>query len=147
MEYPGDDSAQSLGEFTTTYSLYPHAGGWCDAPISLLAQQNATPLRLVQLGRQEGPLPASKSFVTLSNGKLIVSCLKKAQDRPALMLRVFNPTDEDLTTNVELGFDVQGARLCWMSEEPLSSVEVRNGRSLTLAVPHKKIVTVELTLA
>lgn len=143
MEYPGDESAQSLRSFTYHYSLQPHSGDWKSQELHLSALALRNPLKACQFGKQTGALPLSHSFFTLKGDNLVLSAIKKTEGRDSVLVRFYNPSNQDTTATLQLGFDVAEAWAVKLNEERIGSVQV-NGSTITLPAPHGKIISLEL---
>ncbi len=143
-EYPGDDSAQALEEHTTYYAIYPHKGDWQSAELSRKSLAHRTPLRVAQIGKQEGDLPASFSFLEVSNQQVVVNAVKRAEDRDSVVLRLYNPTEQEEQTAVTLGAPIREAYTLNLDETRLEQIQPEKDSTLSLSIPAKKIVTVEL---
>ncbi len=143
MEYPGDESAQSLGKFTYRYSLLPHAGDWKSQGLHQAALALRNPLKACQFGKQTGTQPLSHSFLSLEGDNLVVSAIKKAEDRDSVVIRFYNPTSQDTTATLRPGFPVAEAWTVKFNEERIQQVKAA-GSAITLPVPHGKIISVEL---
>ena len=72
-----------------------------------------------------------------------MTALKKAEDRPGVILRLFNTTNESITLNMTLSPIFKEAKLTNLAETQLSDLVITDN-TLTLSVPPKKILTVEL---
>lgn len=142
MDYPGDESAQSLGENVHHYAVRPHRQTWQDADLYADALGFNQPLKPCQFGRQDGRLPLESCFVEVANRKLVLSAVKKAEDRNSVLVRFFNPTGEDLRTCVNAGFAFSRARAVTMSEKAGRELPIR-GQGVELDVGRGQIVTVE----
>jgi mannosylglycerate hydrolase len=145
MQYPGDDSAQSLGTISLRYALLPHAGGWEDAGIPRHAQAFATDLRLVQIGPQSGDRPPVFGGLEIDNPCIQFSCFKRAEDGESAVLRLFNPTARRETAVLTFERDVH-AGLLSLNEECVDD-GAWDGRRIELEFGPKKIVTVGLCTA
>ncbi len=145
MDYPGDESSQGLGETVHHYAVLPHQKTWQEADLHANALRFNQPLKPVQFGKQDGQLPTETSFVEVANARLVLSAVKKAEDRNSVLVRLFNPTREDLKTRITVGFEFAKARVVKMSEAPDHDLDAR-GNSITLAVGKGQIVTVAFDL-
>jgi len=144
MEYPGDESAQSLGTHTFRYCLLAHAGDWSAVELPRHAVSYATPLRLAQIGRQNGPLPTCHGFFALRGANLVLSAVKKAEGRDSVIVRFFNPTAETVEAELRVGEPVRAAHRAGLDEERQEALEVAEAGKVRLAVEAKRITTVEL---
>jgi alpha-mannosidase len=143
-EYPDQPGSQCLFAQEFRYALVPHAGDWRAA--GLLAEANAflLPLKCAQAGRSEpGTLPRSRSFLELRPAALQLSAVKRSEAGDELVVRLWNPTDEDLDARLICGSEPKNARLLTLAEEPGDELAVE-GREVRLAAGAKKIVTVGL---
>lgn len=142
MEYPGDESAQSLGEAVHHYAVLPHAKTWREADLHTDALRLNQPLKPVQFARQDGRLAAEASFVEIADRRLVLSAVKKAEDRNSVLVRLFNPMSETVRTRIAVGFPFAKARVVKMSEAPAGDLAAENG-GVELDVGKGQIVTVE----
>jgi mannosylglycerate hydrolase len=145
MEYPGDESAQSLGEAVHEYAILPHHGTWREAGLYRDALRFNQPLKACQFSRQRGRLPLAQSLVVIEDARLVLSAVKKADDRDSVLVRLFNPTDEPLQTGIHVGFDAVRAHVASMAETRVSKLALKDGR-VELTVGRGQIVTVEFEL-
>jgi mannosylglycerate hydrolase len=146
MDYPDDDSSQTQGGHTIRYALMPHAGLWHEVGVMKQAVARATPLRCAQIGRQEGPLPVTRSQLTLSGSdNLVLSALKKAEDRDSLIVRFYNPSPETVTAELAFGWMIKEAYRLKLNEEREGALTIKDGRICIETGAHK-IITLELAL-
>ena len=143
-EYPGDDSAQSLGRHTMRYGLLPHAGDWEKGKVYAAALEFNTPLRIAEVGRHAGPLPLAQSFLEVRGEGLVLSALKKAEDRESLIVRLLNPTGRTVRAELVTAKPAAGAWLVNLNEDRGQKVAVGRGGAIRLVVPPKKIFSVEI---
>ncbi len=140
MEYPGDDSAQSLGSLTLRYALLPHDGAWDKEGIPQQAQNFATKMRVIQLGSQSGTLPAVFSGVSLNNPQIQFSCFKRSEAGDMAVLRLFNPCYHEEKVTVTFGQELERACLLNLNEEFQEEVAF-GGNQVSLTITNKKVVT------
>ncbi len=145
MEYPGDESAQSIGELTHDYAILPHQKSWKDAGLYQDALRFNQPLKPCQFGKQDGSLPRKKSFLAISDGRLVLAAVKKAEDRDSLVVRLFNPTTEKIETDITVGFPAAKANIVKLTEEPAQKLDLKKGR-VHLTVGKGQILSVEFAL-
>ena len=146
MEYPGDDSAQSLGTHTTRYGLLLHEGTWQNARACEHAAAFCTPLRAAQIGRQEGSLPCCRSFLEVKGDNLILSAFKKTEDRDSAIARIYNPANEAIEAEVAASAPVSEAWLVSLNEDRLDGIELTAAGTVRILVPPKKILSIEMLL-
>lgn len=124
------------------YAVIPHGGGDERASHAAARAWNA-PLRAVTTGGTGGQLPSRGSFLRLDPPELVLSAVRWAEEREALIVRFYNPYDEPQTARLQNGLGLTTAWRCRLDEtrvEPLGEF----AETLELAVGAKEIVTVEL---
>ncbi len=145
MEYPGDESAQALGTTTHEYALLPHRRRWDQGHLHRAALCFAQPLKCCQFGRQGGRLPRRFSFLAVDEPNLVLSAVRKADDRHSVLARFFNPTPAAIEATITTGFEFAAAYRARLSEE--RDVELpAKGRSVRLSVRGGEIATVEFAV-
>lgn len=145
MEYPGDESSQGLGETVHQYAVLPHRGDWREAGLYGEALRLNQPLKACQFGRQAGRLPLAQSLVAIADSRLVLSAVKKAEARASVLVRLFNPTGEALSSVIATGFGARRAHLVTMAETRLAELPLRDGR-VEATVGRGQILTVEFEL-
>ena len=143
MEYPGDESSQSLGCLTHHYALLPHTRTWSDDAIYRDAVAFNQPLKPVQFAPQAGTLPPTFSLLEIEDPNVVLSAVLKAEDRESLLVRVFNPTDHDIKTQVSLGFTPSGVYKTSLAGEKTEALACQNDQ-VAVTVSEGHILTIEL---
>jgi len=144
MEYPADESSQSLRKFDFQYALMPHTSSWKEANVYEQALKFTAPMICCEFGRQSGRLGTLESFLEIENKNLIFSALKKGEARDCAVLRIYNPTPEDIESAIWIGFPFEQAYLLNMDEERIKEIHLKAGKCLIKA-DHGKILTLEFT--
>ncbi len=86
-----------LGVFHFTYYLYPHGGDWFEGEVYKRAMEVWSPLRLYE--REEGESEeVAREFSFMKSRAMVV--LKKAEDGEGYILRLFNPSREELKVSL-----------------------------------------------
>ena len=147
MEYPGDDSAQSLAAITMRYALYAHAGDWAAGGVYPAALAFNTPMRVAQIGRNDGSLPLAGGLVELRGENLVLSGVKKAEDRDGAVVRLFNPTGAAVAGELRFARNVAEAWLIDLNEDRVERIDSAAGAVVPVTAGPKQIVTVEAVLA
>ena len=88
--WPDPDADQGHQHFT--YALYPHTGTWQQALTIHRGLELNTPLTATQVFAHTGTLPATHSFASVDNPNVILTAMKKAEDAPALIFRMYEST-------------------------------------------------------
>ena len=99
-EWPDPHADEGHHEFT--YSLYPHSGGWKDGLTIRQSYELNYKLLAMPVGKHQGALPASHSFVQTAAENIIVTSLKKAEDDNSLILRFYEWAGKDGGVTLQL---------------------------------------------
>ncbi len=92
----------------------------------------------------EGNLPSSGSLLKL-DGELVLSALKQSEDGKGLIVRLYNPKDEDRTATLTFAKNVQTSHLLNMLEEEQQPIEAE-GNTLKVALPKRAVYTYKVVL-
>ncbi len=133
---------QKKGTWTLEYALIPYAidnradayrEGYTFAYPSAVA---------IGTTKHEGKLSAAADYVRFDNEYVHMTAFKKAEERESAILRLFNTTAEA----AHLTIDVPAFKQAWLTnlaEVRECELTVADGK-ITLEIPAKKIVTIEL---
>ena len=142
MEYPGDESSQSLRSFIYRYAFMPHTGRWEEAGLYNEALAFNAPLKVCEFGRQNGLFGAEKSFLRVEGDNLILSSVTKTET-DAVSIRLYNPTDHAIEGRVVCGFDIAQAASVRLDGKVRQTLPVADN-TVAISVGKGKIVTVEV---
>lgn len=115
--YPSQEGGQLLEEMEYSYSIFPHAGNWEEAEIVKESKRKSIPVIPVQFSvdtEQSGFLPEKKSFVEVKNAE--VSCIKQAEDRESVIIRIYNVMTEAVTAEIKTATPIGKAYRVNMNE-------------------------------
>jgi alpha-mannosidase len=138
--------AQCQGLHTFEYAIIPHAGKLESSLADLDARAFNAPLTTIQIKKGDGKLAPKGSFIDLQPQKLVISAIKKAEDRDSLIVRFYNPYDDMILGTLTPLMPVDSLYLCNLAEERQEKLEYIGG-VVALDVPAKKIITCEIVLA
>ena len=93
-------------------------------------------------GKQEGIFGTENSFVAIEGDNLILSSVTKSDD-DTVLIRVYNPTDEQINGKITLGFDAKSARSIRLDGQVREDLEVKDN-TVSVKVDKGKIYTVEV---
>ena len=133
---------QKLGTWTLEYSMIPYA---TDNRAEAYAEGYtfAYPAAVaIGTPKHEGTLPASADYITFDNEYIRMTAFKKAEERDTAILRFFNAHTETVTLTLGAG-GFTSAWLTNLDEKRQGALTITDGK-LTLTIPAKKIITVEL---
>ncbi|HSV73632.1 MAG TPA: glycosyl hydrolase-related protein [Chthonomonadales bacterium] len=131
--------AQCHGKHRFRLSLLHTEGGWRDALVWRQAHQFNVPLIAVQCPPGEGA--ASRSYLAVEPDTLVVTAVKRAEDRDTIVVRLFNIAPDVATGACVRLPGARRRRIVTLNEEPTE--EWAAGDSCALDVAPKQIITVE----
>ncbi len=125
--YP-DQATQDLGHHEFVYGFAGHSGGWSDAQTDWQAQRLNAPLMAFETAKHEGPLGRSFSLLKVSNPRIRVLAVKKAEQSDEVIVRLVE-LDGKPQADVRLSFaaPVTAAREVNGQEQPVGPATVTAG--------------------
>jgi mannosylglycerate hydrolase len=139
--------AQLLGRaFTYRLALCPHGRAWHADEVWRDAAEFLAPPRTLTQVPHAGERPPEASWLRAAGKNAVVSAVKRAEAEDALIVRLYNPSDEATTATLTLPRAVRAAALCNLNERTVADVPVADDGAVSVALPPKKIVTVKLVL-
>ncbi len=108
--------AYQEGLFTFRYVLKPHAGGYDAVKAQHVGREVCQPLLAVIADSSHDTI---RQLMKVSNDNIIITSVRPSRDGKALMVRLFNPTDDVQKVKLEWG---RKAETTWRSnpmEDPL----------------------------
>jgi len=137
--------AQCLGENIFSYALIPHQSSWDDARIPQKTRQYKTKILTRQLENQSGNLTSSFSFIQLEGKHLEISAIKKHEFEDKLVVRVYNPTDREITGKIKLGFNIREVYLGRLDESCGEKLQYNDGVKITIRPKEVKTIILEVS--
>jgi len=118
------DPAADIGLHRFSYALYPHFGDWRIGGTVRMAYEFNYPLMFYPLAGhpQAGP-DDGYSFVTPSAENLVVETVKKAEDRPGLIVRVYETYNQRGNASLIFAEKIKKAVTCNGLEEEQGPVK------------------------
>ena len=95
-------------------------------------------------GKGGGTLPKELSFVEITSKKIALSAMKKSEERDSLVLRLYNPTMENVETELKFYNKIREVWLTNMNEERREKLDITDKNMIALSFGHKKVQTVEV---
>lgn len=135
---------QCPGLYRWEYALAPHDGARPVEQVAELAAAFAAPLQVVQAEHHAGTLPPAYSFLELNNPALQLSAVKRAEDRPTIVVRCFNTTGEQARGTLRVAGEWSAAHLVDLDEQRISQLPIGAAGALEIEAGPFGIVTVEL---
>ena len=136
------DPDADKGEHFFTYTLFPHAGNFREAGTVQLAYDLNCPMQAFPIGKQNGTLPESYSFLSCDKDNFIVETVKKAEADDGIIVRGYESYNMRTKVTLQAGFDVKQAYLCDLLENTLEVLPVTDGKVQFTAKPFE-IITVK----
>ncbi len=129
--YP-DQATQDLGHHEFLYGFTGHADGWREAQSDWQGQQLNAPLLAFQATKHGGALGKTFSLMKVSNPRIRVLGLKKAEDSDEVIVRLVE-LDGKPQSDVHVAFaaPVTSAREVNGQEQPLREATVSGGEVVT----------------
>ena len=139
--------AQCLGKRSAEIAVYMHEGDYANAKAWEQAHGFNSPMYYTQTDAHDGNMPKINNFIAISDDRAVFSALKKAERKHAVILRLYNPTQENLK-DVEIKFfeECSEVNLVNMNEELIEKLKSKDG-VVKIDMAQKKIVTLEFVLA
>jgi alpha-mannosidase len=129
--------AQLPGRYTFNYSIIPHAGGWEQAEAHVASIQHLRPMRARWSRRGLGHIPDDGSLVRLSSAAFQVSAIKRAEDGDGVILRIYNTTDHEARTTVDVPPLKGDVAMVNLNEEHIADVPRVDGAIPITARPNE----------
>jgi alpha-mannosidase len=130
----------SIGKMEFEYALYPHSGDWFEGDVFQKAYGFKTDMNAIKGVVKDGVLPATGSFIQVSDEKrIMVSAIKQSEDKSGIIVRLFNTTGEDVKFDVNLMLPVTSVTELKLNETVLKEVDVKDGKFSAELGPHKII--------
>ncbi|MGG4488057.1 alpha-mannosidase [Metabacillus idriensis] len=133
--------AQCIGEQTAEWFVIPHSKDVIKSKAYIEAFQYKVPLITVQTDRHQGTLPAVRQFVKTKNEGLVWTSMKVAEQHEDVMIRWFNPSDENASAEAAINDDQPSYRSNILEEKTnVSKVthEVKSNEIITLGLELKR---------
>ena len=142
VKAPMDDRSQLLHRMEFDWQIVPFDGKPNYAALTRQQQAFQAGMQSVATRNEGGP---NATFLKAETGSALLSCLKTAQDRNGLILRVYNPTERSVKDRLTFAFPFRSAIAVNHAEEPLAGAKpIRGGKQLPVELSKQKIRTYRL---
>ncbi|HTW58998.1 MAG TPA: glycoside hydrolase family 38 C-terminal domain-containing protein [Terriglobales bacterium] len=127
-----DQGTQDIGHHEFVYGLAGHAGSWRDAQTDWQAERLNAPLIAFETSKHTGRLGKTFSLVKVSNPRVRIMALKKAEQSDEIVVRLVE-LDGKPESDVRVSFaaPVTAAREVNGQEQPVGSATVTGGALVT----------------
>jgi mannosylglycerate hydrolase len=141
------EGGQCLRTLEFHYGLYPHQGDWQQAGVQREAEKLNVPPTMLQLSAHaRGEMKPVGSLYEIEPAELVLSTLKKAEDRDSYIMRLYNPTEREVDGKVTFLAEIKSAYLTNLDEVRSEEMEVTDGHAVAVNVAKQQIVTIELVV-
>jgi len=147
LEHRPGDLAQGIGKHHYNYRIHPGATGSDYQHLFQEADSLHAPMVVAESKARAGDQPMEKGHIGLDNQKLALSGIKKAARSGALIVRLFNTTNQIQQGKLSFSSSVAGAAFTNLNEEVVPGDLSISGNELQITVEPKKIVTISVDLA
>jgi len=138
---PGQPDGQLLEPMEFDYLVYPFAAPFDAVAALRIVQEAQTGIRT----HEAESLPDDVSFCRLEDNAAVVTALKPAADGNGGILRLWNPTDDNVAETVSFSKSLNAAHVCNLAEEPGQALTLKHGKRFTVQVPARGLATVRFT--
>lgn len=129
--YP-DQATQDLGHHELVYGIAGHADGWRDAQTDWQAERLNAPLIAFETSKHEGSLGRTFSLLRVSNPRVRVLAVKKAEDSDEVIVRLVELDGKpEPDVRVTFAAPITAAREVNGQEQPVGSATVTSGALVT----------------
>jgi alpha-mannosidase len=139
--YP--DPVADRGEHEFTYCLFPHLGDSHQGRVLQAAYEFNYPPSALPAEIQEGTLPQITSLIDVDRANVIVESVKKAEDGPELIVRLYEAEGRLTDATVRFGVPVRSVTEVNLLEEPERGLAVIDGTTQVRFQP-RAILTLRL---
>ncbi|MCK4514259.1 MAG: hypothetical protein KAU31_03325 [Spirochaetaceae bacterium] len=119
--------AQCRGKYVFEYSIIPHHGTWQENEVIALAHEFAVPVLAFKLGDAgTRDRPEEYSLLSVDRSEIILSAIKKSEDRHSYIVRCWNTSGNSLVATFHFGCPARSVfrtNHAEMREEEISVVD------------------------
>ena len=138
-------AAQCIGRHRFEMAFEPHGPAPTSGALLASARAHNIPPRVVVARRPEGTSPLARSFLRIDPGAgdLVLSALKRGEDGASVIVRLFNPGDEEAYATLRMDGSVHQAFAVNFLEERHGKLAEESGAIALRLTPHQ-IQTIEI---
>ena len=148
IKLPTPDS-QMLGKLNLDFAITTHKGAAAAVNTGRMAKEFTTPIQTynkipynaMKLNPSGVPTPVSFSLLQETTPSSVLSTLKKAEKENGLVLRFFNPTEEERLSSFTLKGSVGQVHEGNLNEKAIAPVELENS-SFTVSLKQNQVKTI-----
>ncbi len=137
--------AQCHGFHTFEFSIIPHRGSWESSHAFRDAFNFVSPLKAFNAEKSSGTLPDRLSFVTIEPSALVLSAIKRSEDKTGTVVRCYNISNGFTEGIITAHRPLLRADVVTLNEELIESLPVMNETHVKVKAVPKKILTLKFT--
>jgi alpha-mannosidase len=141
------DPYPDQGPHMIRYSLLPHAGDWQAGQVAQAARAfNLPALALETPPASGGDMPTGAALMSLQPDNLVLSCVKKAEEGDALIVRFHEAHGRRCRATLTLPKPPKAVARVDLLEQPLTAAAAASidGAAVTVDVKPHKVVTLRV---
>jgi len=138
--------AQEIGRNEYEYGLYIHPGDFNKAEVYRVSEEFYAKLAVIQGVAHEGILPTEYKFVDIKGKGIILSALKRSENKCGWIIRVYNVLESDELCEIHLPNHVRKACSVNMKEDMLENMHIADSNGLEFIVKSCQVYTVYFEL-
>ncbi len=129
--YP-DQATQDIGHHEFVYGFAGHAGGWRQAETDWQGEELNDPLVAFETAKHAGALGREFSLLKVSNSRIRVMAVKKAEQTDEVVLRLVELDGKpQRDVRISFGAPINAAREVNGQEQPVGAAQLSNGVLVT----------------
>ncbi|PGV53323.1 mannosylglycerate hydrolase [Bacillus sp. AFS037270] len=148
IKLPTPDS-QMLGKLNLDFAITTHKGTVSAANTGRMAKEFTTPIQTynkipynaMKLNPSGIPTPLCFSLLQETSPTAVLSTLKKAEKENRLVLRFYNPTEQDILSSFTLKGSVEQVHEGNLNEKAIAPMELENS-SFTMSLKRNQVKTI-----
>ena len=98
------------------------------------------PLRIHETGIKPGE---ERSFISLEPDNLLISAIKKTEERKSIIVRIFNPTDRNTSGVLNFLNGIKKAKLVQLNEKPVKNIKIKKNQ-IKFKIGPFQIISIEI---
>lgn len=138
------DPVADMGMQEFSYAVYPHSGDWKQAMSMRRGYEYNYPLKAMQTNAHMGADGAMHSFASTDADNVVITAMKKAEDRDAIVVRFFEWAGKDGSVKLSVPAGASYAVMSDMMENPVGEHLSMEGGKVIVPVKPFEIVTVQV---
>ncbi|MCA1057618.1 mannosylglycerate hydrolase [Rossellomorea aquimaris] len=144
IKLPTPDS-QMIGKLQLDFALVMHKGSLSQAKVGRMAKEYTTPIQTynkipfnaMKLNSSGIVTPTVYSLLEETSADVVLSTLKKAEEENRLLIRFYNPTEEEVEGSFRFHYQEGQIDEVKLNEEPIQPLESQNSEAAVTLKPNQ----------